>query len=57
MGEERTEEMAVEEAGTELGLDDLDQVAGGSDPRGRIEICVDCGATFYANEGHDCPDQ
>jgi hypothetical protein len=41
----------------ELDLDDLEDVAGGNDPRGRIVWCVDCGASYYAAEGHDCPDQ
>lgn len=41
----------------ELALDDLEDVAGGVDSRGRIVWCVDCGAVYYDTEGHDCPEK
>ena len=48
----------IEEGGkVELALDDLEDVAGGVDSRGRIVWCVECGAVYYDTEGHNCPEQ
>ena len=54
---ENKSEGLEEGAKVELALDDLEDVAGGTDSRGRIVWCVECGATYYDTEGHDCPEQ
>ena len=63
---------ADEGTGAELSLDDLEGVAGGRgrSPFGsrygkrdeqptqpdRVVFCVDCGASYMASQGHDCPE-